>query len=123
MERITVGIMLCVLISCSNVDLQDGIWTGSFSPMNHPESVSPIMYDVTHRNDVLAITLVGPDSLLMRTRGLRLTPDTLYFVFDEPEAGVALECALARAKEDRYEGRCEDADGKWATFTMVPPPS
>ena len=51
----------------------------------------------------------------------RVEGDTLSFVFNEPEAGVLLTCALARQADERYAGRCVDAEGKWAHFTMTPP--
>ena len=122
MRTLTLGVALCLLISCrTKADLEDGLWTGSLSPMNHPEAATPITYDVAHEDDVLTIRLLGPDSLLIPTRGVTLASDTLFFTFDEPEEGVALECALAAAEAGSYAGRCEDAEGKWAYFTMVPP--
>ena len=68
----------------------------------------------------LAITLIAQD-IQTPTREARVEGDTLSFVFNEPEAGVLLTCALARQADERYAGRCVDAEGKWTHFTMTPP--
>jgi len=89
--------------------------------MNHSDMANPIAYDVRYEGDALAIDLIGPGGETIPVRGTRLEEDTLFFVFDEPEEGVALECALAREDAGKFAGRCTDASGKWARFTMQPP--
>ena len=101
--------------------LAEGRWSGTLTPMNHPEMENPIAYDVGYEGDDLRIDLVGPDGAALPTRDVRLTADTLFFVFDEPEENVPLRCALARDETDHLAGRCTDASGKWARFTMQPP--
>ncbi|MGI9175040.1 MAG: hypothetical protein ACR2GR_06960 [Rhodothermales bacterium] len=115
-----------LLIVCSAQtqaqDLQEGTWTGTLTPMNHPERATPLTYDVRHAGDSLTITFALsdlPDSVV--TRDITLTADTLSFAFNEPEADVLLRCALGRQEDQSYAGRCADAEGKWAAFTMVPP--
>ena len=68
----------------------------------------------------VAVTLIARD-MQTPTRDARVEGDTLSFVFNEPEAGVLLTCALARQADERSAGRCVDAEGKWAHFTMTPP--
>ena len=103
-------------------DLQEGTWTGALTPMNHPEMATPLTYDVRHVGDSLAISFGMPGSPeLMATREVALVADTLHFAFDEPEADVRLDCALGRQEDGSYAGRCADAEGKSATFTMIPP--
>ena len=89
--------------------------------MNHPDRVTPLTYDVSYRGNDLVLVLVGPDGKEIPARDVSIQVDTLHFVFDEPEMGVALQCALGRQSAAGYEGRCTDAEGKWARFTMDPP--
>ena len=89
--------------------------------MNHPAMVTPLTYEVSYRGDELVLVLVGPDGIEIPTRDVSLQVDTLRFIFDEPEVGVALQCALGRLTTGGFEGRCTDAKGKWARFTMHPP--
>lgn len=107
--------------SDASASLPAGTWTGGLTPMNHPDLVTPVTFDVSYDGDVPAIALVGPDGSTIPTRSVALTGDSLHFVFDEPEAGVPLQCAFAADGQSGYEGQCTDADGKWAAMTMVPP--
>ena len=103
-------------------DLQEGTWTGTLTPMNHPEMATPLTYDVRHAGDSLAISLRAtgsPDPIT--ARDIALTADTLSFAFNEPEADVLLRCTLGRQEDRSYAGRCADAEGKWAAFTMISP--
>lgn len=110
-----------LLAACgSSSRLEEGQWTGSLTPMNHPAMENPVSYDVRYAGDDLSIDLVGPGGAALPTRDVRLTSDTLHFTFDEPEEGVALDCALGR-DDDGFAGRCTDVSGKWAHFTMRPP--
>ena len=117
---------LLFLVACSASaqaqDLQEGAWTGTLTPMNHPEMATPLTYDVRHIGDSLAISLqtVGASDPIA-ARGIVLAADTLLFAFNEPEADVRLRCAFGRQEDGSYAGRCADAEGKWAAFTMVPP--
>ena len=101
--------------------LPEGTWTGGLTPMNHPDMVTPITYDVAYDGDRLRLVLLGPGGAPMPARDAALRGDTLHLVFDEPDAGVPLECALARRPAGGFAGRCTDAEGKWARFTMAPP--
>lgn len=109
------------LTACgSSSRLEEGRWTGALTPMNHPDMANPVAYDVSYHGDALAIDLIGPGGAAVPTRDVRLTDDTLYFAFDEPEENVTLSCALGRA-DGGFAGRCTAPDGKWARFTMRPP--
>jgi hypothetical protein len=114
--------LLFTLAACGSPDrLAEGRWSGTLTPMNHPEMANPIAYDVGYEADALHIAVVGPEDTALPTRGVRLTADTLYFAFDEPEENVPLRCALGRENADHFAGRCTDTAGKWARFTMQPP--
>ena len=89
--------------------------------MNHPDRVTPLTYAVGYEGDALTLAIGGPDGAEIPTRDVVLRADTLHFVFDEPEEGVPLQCALGRGEAGTFEGRCTDASGKWARFTMAPP--
>lgn len=101
--------------------LPDGTWTGTLTPMNHPEMANPVTYDVRSPDGALAIDLLGPGGARVATRALHLASDSLHFAFDEPEEGATLQCGLGRQPDGGFAGRCTDAAGKWARFTMVPP--
>lgn len=101
--------------------LQAGLWTGGLTPMNHPDMVTPLTYEVAYPDDGLAIVLNGPGGTAMVAREAALQDDTLRFVFEEPEEGVTLRCALGAEPTGSFAGRCTDPGGQWARFTMVPP--
>ena len=89
--------------------------------MNHPEMANPMAYNVRHTGSSLSIDLVGPGGVPVSTRDPYLDGDTLFFSFREPEEQVLLRCALGRDSAGGFAGRCADATGKWARFTMHPP--
>lgn len=112
----------CVMVTCQSAPpLEEGQWTGSLSPMNHPDMSNPIAYNVSHNNGQLEIDIIGPNASHIPTRDIRLENDTLYFSFNEPEEKVLLDCALAEENSHTFSGRCTDASGKWAIFTMTAP--
>lgn len=100
--------------------LEEGRWTGSLTPMNHPEMTNPVAYEVRHLEGSLSIDLIGPSGKRMATQRPRLRGDTLLFAFEEPEEQVQLGCALGRAAAG-FAGRCVDSGDKWARFTREPP--
>ena len=112
--------LLCLAACGSSSLLEEGRWTGALTPMNHPDMANPVAYDVSYDGDALAIDLIGPGGAAVPTRDVRLANGTLYFTFDEPEEGVALDCALGSI-DGGFSGRCTAPDGKWARFTMRPP--
>ena len=119
---IAIVVFVCVLIGCSSSpQLKAGTWTGSLTPMNHPEINNSISYKISYPNDQLNIMLIGPNGTKTETREVYLRADTLFFTFDEPEEQVALNCALARERKGVFVGRCSDSAGKWARFTMKAP--
>ena len=104
-----------------NKRLQEGRWSGSLTPMNHPDMNIPVNYRVSYNSNQLEIDIISSDSTLVPTRDIKYASDTLYFTFTEPEEGVQLDCALARVENDNFEGKCVDDAGKWARFRMIPP--
>ena len=113
------GIPACTTSTPPNLAV--GTWTGTLTPMNHPDMANPITYTVRYPNDALAIDLIGPGGNRLFTRSIHHTADSLHFTVDEPEEGVTLHCALGRQPDEGFAGRCADATGKWARFTMTPP--
>lgn len=113
-----------ILFACeSSPQLEEGYWGGTLTPMNHPDVANPMGYEVSYKDNLLTINVIGPDSSLIPTRNIRTENDTLYFQFNEPEEQVTLDCALARheSADEGFAGRCTDESGKWARFTMIPP--
>ncbi len=114
-------LLITLFAACSaQPTLQQGTWTGGLTPMNHPDMVIPLTYEVSRADGHLTITLINSGQRTP-TREARIEGDTLTFVFNEPEENVELTCALARQPAAGYAGRCTDADGKWGHFTMMPP--
>ncbi|NBC64777.1 MAG: hypothetical protein GVY07_03805 [Bacteroidetes bacterium] len=116
--------LLLFITACRpNPDLKVGLWTGTLSPMNHPEMENPINYKISYPSGSLSIDVISPDSSIIPTRNVQFENDTLYFQFNEPEEQVSLNCALGRTKsqEGHLSGRCTDPNGQWAYFTMIPP--
>ncbi len=94
---------------------------GAITPMNHPEQSAPLTYRVLYEGERLTIAIVSPDGQTLPTSDAELRDDGLAFVFSEPEANVPLNCSLARQPDGSFDGRCSDAEGKWARVTMTPP--
>ena len=110
-----------LLTTCAHSPaLEEGRWTGTLTPMNHPEMATPVAYEVRQLEGSLSIDLIGPSGNRMATRHPRLEGDSLHFSFVEPEEQVQLRCALGPV-ETSFAGRCVDENGKWARFTMEPP--
>lgn len=122
--RLLIVFPFFVLFACqSSPQLEEGYWTGTLTPMNHPDMANPMVYEVSYIEEALGINVVNPDSSLIPTQNVRMENDTLYFQFSEPEEKITLDCALARHEpaEQGFAGRCTDEFGKWARFTMIPP--
>ena len=114
-------VLITLIAACSAPStLQEGTWTGGLTPMNHPDMVVPLTYEVSRVEGQVSIVLKNGE-IPTPTRAVKIEDDMLTFVFNEPEANVELTCALARQADAGYAGRCTDAEGKWAHFTMTPP--
>jgi hypothetical protein len=121
MKKLFLFSFLCLAACNSSTELKEGRWTGHLTPMNHPELSIPVNFDGTHTERGLKVTIIGSNGVPAVTRNPHLKDDTLFFVFDEPEEQVRLECALARTDTMGFSGKCTDSSGKWAMFTMIPP--
>ncbi|MEM1056462.1 MAG: hypothetical protein AAGI52_13145 [Bacteroidota bacterium] len=100
--------------------LTQGRYTGTLTPMNHPDMQTPVTFDIAYERADLTIALVGPDGQTIPTRDVIHAPPNLFFTFDEPEEGVTLRCVWARQEDDGWAGRCTDSEGKWARFEIAP---
>lgn len=121
MQKLLLFFLAVLLAACAAPDtpvLKEGTWTGHLTPMNHPEMQIPLTYYVAPGP---TLSIAPADGEPVAVRNLRAETDTLFFIFDEPDAGVPLACRLAHRPDGAYAGRCTDADGKWAVFTMIPP--
>ena len=114
------GLPLAACTSAPAERLPEGTWTGTFTPMNHPDMHAPVTYDVRYADAALALSITAPDGTPLPARDVAYTADALRFTFDEPDANVPLDCTLD-AEATGFAGRCTDAEGKWARFTMRPP--
>ena len=118
---VLVGLTLTACTAADSPGLKPGIWTGSLTPMNHPDVSTPLSYSVTMSDATVSIDIEGPGGTSRPARAIEILTDRLLFVFDEPEQDVELECNLALVDEGKYEGRCTDSEGKWAFFRMEAP--
>lgn len=111
-----------VLMACPSgaSRLQDGRWTGTLTPMNHPDMQTPIALDVRTTGGSIEIVILGPDGGTLPAREIDFDDDTLAFTFDEPEAGIPLRCDWTRQPDGGFAGRCTDPEGKWAHFEVDP---
>ena len=120
----SIFVLITLLAACSasrsQPALQEGTWSGGLTPMNHPDMVIPLTYEVSQVDGHLSVVLINEETRTP-TRDVVLDGDTLSFSFNEPEENVKLTCALAHQADDGYAGRCTDAEGKWGRFTMIPP--
>ncbi len=117
---VLIGFLAACSAQPSQPVLQEGTWTGGLTPMNHPDIVMPLTYAVRRADGHLSMIMIAGETQTP-TRALKIEGDTLSFVFNEPEENVELTCALGRQADAGYAGRCADAEGKWAHFTMTPP--
>lgn len=121
MRPALLSLAFTLLAGCaSDRPLAPGTWIGTLTPQRHPDMATPVSYVVSYPDGRLTIALESPDGAPLPTRDLHLDGDTLRFVFNEPEAGVPLTCALGRDGSG-FVGRCVDPGGQWARFTMQPP--
>lgn len=125
MRHVVASLVAVVLVSLSacgpsppsgGAPPEEGTWTGTLTPMNHPDTATPLTYEMQSEDGTLLIDLIA-DETMLPTRDVHMEGDTLFFAFNEPEADVPLQCALGRDGSE-FTGRCADASGKWARFTM-----
>jgi len=108
-----------LLISCStSQQLPSGQWSGHFSSMNKPDNPINLKYKVGLQQDTISLEIYGPQGMYIQTDGLAMTKDTLFFSYEKLDQTGTLSCALKKVNRHYYYGRCTDAEGKWAVFTM-----
>lgn len=115
-------LLLLVLMGCPSgaSKLQDGHWTGTLTPMNHPVMATPVGLLVSTTGGTIEIEVVGPDGRSIPAREIEFDDDTLGFSFNEPEAGTPLRCDWTRQEDGGFAGRCTDPGGQWALFDVSP---
>ena len=115
------------LVGCTSEEvvevptLEEGTWTGTIMPMDHPDERTEIIYRVSTTLGGVNMTIGTSFDNVRPSRDVEVTVDSLYFVFDEPESEVELTCALGLQSNGNYEGKCLDPENKWAWFTMRRP--
>lgn len=45
--------------------IAEGYWTGTLTPMNHPDMSNPMGYEVSYSEGALSIDVIGPDSTVI----------------------------------------------------------
>ena len=56
----TILILLGLIAACSaQPGLQEGTWTGGLTPMNHPDMIIPLTYEVSRVDGHLSIALIN----------------------------------------------------------------
>lgn len=101
--------------------LPEGKWSGVMIPADNPSDRSAVYYRLQYAEGGLAI-LVGMSGMDSQpAESVLLSADSLKFVFEHPEAGHPMRCALGSRDNGSYEGPCVTPDGSSTYFTMVPP--
>jgi hypothetical protein len=124
----TVCIFALAACSASTLAAQDaptllelGVWSGSLTPMHHPDAPTPLGIAVSGSVGSQAIEIRGPGDLVLPTHDVAVSEAGVVFSFLEPEADVPLRCDLRFDHGGTLTGRCTDPDGKWARLTLRPP--
>lgn len=108
-----------ILSSCSTTKkLPSGPWSGYFSSMDKPDNRINLKFEVNHQQENVSLQIFGPRGMDIQTNGVAMTKDTLYFSFNKMDQTGLLSCALKKVNKNYYYGRCTDAEGRWAVFTM-----
>lgn len=96
--------------------LEVGQWTGQVTSPNG--QITDVTYDVTMKNDTLAITINAGQFGVFPAETIKLEADKLSFGFTP---GPRVACVLTKNAEGAYAGTCTDDGGGVAQMTMVPP--
>jgi len=111
--------LVILLTSCSTAKkLPSGQWSGYFSPMDQADKRTMLKYEVGHQQENVSLQIFGPQGMNIQTNGLEISKDTLFFSFNKMNQSGLLSCALKKVNKNYYYGRCTDAEGRWAVFTM-----
>jgi len=111
--------LVVIMTSCSTTQkLPSGQWSGYFSSMDQPDNRTTLRYEVDHRQENINLQIFGPRGMNIQTNGIEMTKDSLFFSFDKQNLTGTLSCALKKVNKNYYYGRCADAEGRWAVFTM-----
>ena len=114
--------MLLVFFACASGNhLSTGVWQGTMTPMNHPDMITNLQFDISQESEGTRIEIWGPGGMIIPTQDVSVNRGHLSFTFLEPEQNVQLTCNFTGDNQSGFEGRCEDAEGKWAQFSLTPP--
>lgn len=86
--------------------------------MDKPANRIDLTYEVDNQQKDVSLEIFGPRGMNIQTNGLEMSKDTLFFSFDKMDQTGKLSCALKKVNKKYYYGRCTDAEGRWAVFTM-----
>ena len=64
--------------------LELGVWSGSLTPMHHPDAQTPLRFAVSESAGSVAIEIRGPDELVLPTHGVAVSEAGVVFSFFEP---------------------------------------
>ncbi len=98
--------------------IQDGDWVGQIIHRNG--QIMDVTYKVQNGEDGLQITLDVEEYGPFQFRDIRVTADSLFFVW---EPSFELPCTLARLPDGVYHGVCADPWGGYGGAIMAPPGS
>lgn len=98
--------------------IQDGDWVGQIIHRNGRSM--EVTYQVQNGEDGLQITLLVEEYGPFQFRDIRVTADSLLFVW---EPSFELPCTLARLPDGVYHGVCSDPWGGYGGAIMAPPGS
>lgn len=101
--------------------LEVGRWTGFMIQSTNPGDRIEVYYRVSYIGEDLGVLVGRSGADSQQARDVRLSVDSLHFVFDEVDSGIELECAFARQPNGVYEGPCSTQDGG-AYYLMMRPP-
>ncbi|MCY4172150.1 MAG: alpha/beta hydrolase [Bacteroidetes bacterium] len=102
---------------CSQT-IEDGDWVGKIIHMTG--RYMNAVYDVQNTNEGVEISLKVSGYGSFEFRDIRVTPDSLFFVWTP---SFDLPCTLARLPDGVYHGVCEDPWGGFGAAIMAPPGS
>ena len=98
--------------------IQDGDWVGRIIHRNG--RAMEVTYKVQNGKDGLQITLVVEEYGPFQFRDIRVSADSLFFVW---EPSFELPCTLVRLPDGVYHGVCADPWGGYGGAIMAPPGS
>lgn len=105
-------------IGARSQSMQEGDWVGQIIHLTG--RYMDAVYKVRNTDDELQITLEVENFGPFEFNDIRVTPDSLFFVW---EPSFELQCTLARLPDNVYHGVCKDPWGGFGGIVVAPPGS